>query len=349
MKGGSIVMGVPQNDGLWWKIHENPSKMDDLGVPLFQESTICFLPKHGIVPIALVLLRRMGWNSQEPQKSHGKAKHCNDQKICDPKGDGSTYFVEIGVAVDPQELSNTIILSFGMAWDHICFAKCKPQLGWYVMQPSWLMRYPWVLKGVVLGSLAVNLIKLCHGSCSMANSDSCSGSFRGLDQNLAAIRYAKRHGLPHLSPFNMSSFLETTVFNHRKVEPLPPRRTTEFPPWHFQLWSPVAVGCNPQGAGEFERQILQSPKGFLCHFFRLLFGIPIHVHSNNRINKNCILNQYTYLIYTYHLPRMVFQSWSTMMNPGSGLNEINEWSMHWSQSLFGNPVVSLSKQSIRWT
>ena len=34
--GGSIVMGVPENGYFM----ENPSKMDDLGVPLFQETTI---------------------------------------------------------------------------------------------------------------------------------------------------------------------------------------------------------------------------------------------------------------------------------------------------------------------
>ena len=31
-------MGVPTNG---WVIREHPMKMDDLGVPLFQETTIC--------------------------------------------------------------------------------------------------------------------------------------------------------------------------------------------------------------------------------------------------------------------------------------------------------------------
>ena len=31
-------MGVPQNG---WFVRKNPMKMDDLGVPLFSETTIC--------------------------------------------------------------------------------------------------------------------------------------------------------------------------------------------------------------------------------------------------------------------------------------------------------------------
>ena len=31
-------VSCPQMDGLIWKIHENPMKVDDLGVPLFQET-----------------------------------------------------------------------------------------------------------------------------------------------------------------------------------------------------------------------------------------------------------------------------------------------------------------------
>jgi hypothetical protein len=142
----------------------------------------------------------------------------------------------------------------------------------------------------------MNLIKFDHVSA-WRIPDSCSGSFYGLDQNLAASWYAKNHGVPNLSPFNIS-FLS---FSTKEKLMLPPqRRTTAW--WHFQLWSPVAVGRNPQGAGEFERQILQSPKGFLCHFFRLLFanvvGIPLIT----------TLYLYHFISIQTHLPRMVVQS-----------------------------------------
>ena len=96
------------------------------------------LPRHGIVPITLVLLRRNGWNSQEPQKSHGKAKHCNDQRnlwpkwgwiqSCQNRGSGPTRIIKHDHSV---------------VWHrhrHQDFStKSKPQLGWYAMQPSWLM------------------------------------------------------------------------------------------------------------------------------------------------------------------------------------------------------------------
>jgi hypothetical protein len=63
----------------------------------------------------------------------------------------------------------------------------------------------------------MNLIKFDHVSA-WRIPDSCSGSFYGLDQNLAASWYAKNHGVPNLSPFNIS-FLS---FSTKEKLMLPP-------------------------------------------------------------------------------------------------------------------------------
>jgi hypothetical protein len=64
----------------------------------------------------------------------------------------------------------------------------------------------------------MNLIKFDHVSA-WRIPDSCSGSFYGLDQNLAASWYAKNHGVPNLSPFNIS-FLS---FSTKEKLMLPPK------------------------------------------------------------------------------------------------------------------------------
>ena len=42
---------------------ENPTKMHDLGVPLFQETSICVIIIYPILPILGCLLRNANWNS----------------------------------------------------------------------------------------------------------------------------------------------------------------------------------------------------------------------------------------------------------------------------------------------